>query len=335
VFDSFPRWPTHHGFATTVLANARAIPGVTAAAIAGTHPLDPGFTNSWRIVGREEESRTLPEISIRVVTPGYFQALGLKTITGRVIEETDATDQPAVVVINRTASERFFRNQDPLGHQIQWWGIPRRIVGVVEDERIHGITEAAPPAVYAAFAQAPMQTGVLFVHTDGDPMSLAGQVREAIRQADPQLAVYGIEPLKATLVSSVGQRRFAMLVMAVFGLTTLLLAMIGIYGVLSYATEQRTREIGIRAALGASRERVVGLVVRQGAVLTAAGLILGIAGALAGSKLLAGLLFGVGRLDLPTYMVVPMAVLGSALLAMWIPAWRAARVAPVEALRRE
>ena len=140
-----------------------------------------------------------------------------------------------------------------------------------------------------------MQTGVLFVHSDGDPMALAGQVREAIRVADPAIAVFGIEPLKTTLVSSVGQRRFAMMVMAVFGFTTLLLAMIGIYGVLSYATEQRTREIGIRAALGASRERVVGLVVRQGALLTAAGLGLGIAGALAGSKLLAGLLFGVGR----------------------------------------
>jgi putative ABC transport system permease protein len=335
VFDSFPRWPTHHRFTNAVLTNARAIPGVTAAGIAGTHPLDPGFTNSWRIVGREEESRTFPEISVRVVTPGYFQAVGLRTVAGRVIEETDATDQPAVVVINRAASERFFKNQDPIGQQVQWWGIPRRIVGVVEDERIHGITEAAPPAVYAAFSQAPMQTGVLFVHTNGDPMAIASQVREAIRQADPQLAVYGIEPLKATLVSSVGQRRFAMLVMAVFGLTTLVLAMIGIYGVLSYATEQRTREIGIRAALGASRERVVGLVVRQGAVLTAAGLVLGIGGAIAGSKLLAGLLFGVGRLDLPTYMMVPMAVLGSALIAMWIPAWRAAKVAPVEALRRE
>jgi len=126
-----------------------------------------------------------------------------------------------------------------------------------------------------------------------------------------------------------------MMVMAVFGFTTLLLAMIGIYGVLSYATEQRTREIGIRAALGASRERVVGLVVRQGALLTAAGLGLGIAGALAGSKLLAGLLFGVGRLDIPTYVMVPVAVLGAALLAMWVPAWRAARVAPIEALRRE
>jgi predicted permease len=334
-FDSFPRWQTHHRFTDAVLANARAIPGVTSAGIAGTHPLDPGFTNSWQIVGREEESRSFPEISVRVVTPGYFQTLGLTTIAGRVIEEGDATDQPAVVVINRSASERFFGNQDPIGQQIRWWGIPRRIVGVVENERIHGIMEAAPPAVYAALSQAPMQSGVLFVHTGGDPMALAAQVREAVRSADPQLAVYGIEPLKTTLVSSVGQRRFAMLVMAVFGLTTLVLAMIGIYGVLSYATEQRTREIGIRAALGASRERVVGLVVRQGAVLTATGLALGIAGALAGSKLLAGLLFGVGRLDLPTYMMVPLAVLGSALLAMWMPAWRAAKVPPIEALRRE
>jgi predicted permease len=334
-FREFPNWTTHHRFTDAVIANARVIPGVTSVGIAGTHPLDPGFTNSWAIVGREEESRTFPEISVRAVSPGYFQTLGLVTAAGRVIEENDATGAPAVVVINRTAAERFFKGQDPIGQQIQWWGIPRRIVGVVQDELIHGLTEAAPPAVYAALAQAPMQTGVLFVHADGDPIAVAGQVREAIRAADPQLAVYGIEPLQTTLVSSVGQRRFAMLVMTVFGGTTLLLAMIGIYGVLSYATAQRTREIGIRAALGATRERVVGLVVRQGAVLTAAGLALGIAGALAGSKLLSGLLFGVGRLDPITYLMVPVAVLGAALLAMWIPAWRAAKVAPVEALRRE
>jgi putative ABC transport system permease protein len=334
-FREFPRWDAHHRFTSAVLAGAGAIPGVTSVGIAGTHPLDPGFTNSWSIVGREEESRGFPEISVRAVTPGYFTTLGLVTTAGRVFDETDVTDAPPVAVINRAAAERFFKNLDPIGQQISWWGIPRRIVGVVGDERIHGLTEAAPPAVYAAWSQAPLQTGVLFVHTNGDPLALAAQVRAAIRTADPQLAVYGIEPLRTTLVSSVGQRRFAMLVMAVFGLTTLILAMIGIYGVLSYATAQRTREIGIRAALGASRERVVGLVVRQGATMTLAGLGLGVAGAVAGSKLLAGLLFGVGRLDAPTYLMVPVAVLGAALLAMWIPAWRAARVAPVEALRRE
>lgn len=334
-FQAFPNWPAQHRFTGAVLAAARGIPGVTAAGIAGTHPLDPGFTNSWSIVGREEESRTFPEISVRVVTPGYFATLGLTTVAGRVFEEGDRTGAAPVAVINRAAAERFFKNRDPIGQAIRWWGIPRRIVGVVGDERIHGIAEAAPPAVYAAYAQAPMQTGVLFVHTDGDPLALAGQVREAIRSADPQLAVYGVEPLQATLVESVGQRRFAMLVMAVFGATTLALALVGIYGVLSYATAQRTREIGIRAALGATRERVVRLVLRQGTRMTLAGLGLGIVGAAAGSRLLAGLLYGVGRLDVTTYVLVPAAVLGAATVAMLVPAWRAARVAPVEALRRE
>ncbi|HEX9895353.1 MAG TPA: FtsX-like permease family protein, partial [Gemmatimonadales bacterium] len=269
------------------------------------------------------------------VTPGYFATMGSRLVQGRLLDQTDGPDQPPVAVLNHTTVRRYFQDQDPIGREIRFWGINRRIVGVVSDEKIHGLTEETPPAAYISMLQAPSQFGVVLVRTGGDPAALASQVRQAIWSVDPQLAVYGIEPFELTVRSSVGQRRFAMLVLVVFAGLTLALALVGIYGVLSYATEQRTREIGIRSALGAPRGRVAGLVIREGAMLAALGIGCGLGGALAGSRLLESLLFGVTRLDPLTHLVVPVLVLGAALLAMWVPAWRAARISPIEALRRE
>jgi predicted permease len=334
-FSRWPQWPEVHGFNRAVLERVRTIPGVTAAAIASSHPLNRGFTNSWSIIGIDNGGERLPEISLRQVSPEYFDAMGSKLVAGRGFTEGDGPDQPPVGLINETTARRFFGTHDPIGMEIRFWGINRRIIGVVSDEKIHGLTEATPPAVYVSIWQAPSWNGALLIRTDQAPEALTSQARQAIWSIDRELAVYGMEPLERTLQSSVGQRRFAMLVLVVFAGLTLTLALIGIYGVLSYATEQRTREIGIRAALGAQRGSVAGLVVKQGAVLTAVGIAAGIAGALAGSRLLESLLFGITRLDLLTHVMVPVLVLGAALLAMWVPAWRATRVSPIEALRRE
>ena len=334
-YSRFPNWPEITGFTRSVLERAAAIPGVTAAAMASSHPLDRGFTNSWGIVGRNNTGERLPEISLRQVTPGYFEMMGSRVIQGRLLQESDGPDQPPVGVINQTVARRYFADQDPVGQEIRFWGIQRRIVGVVSDEKIHGLTEDTPPAVYVSLFQAPSQNGVVLVRTVQDPAGLANQVRQAIWSVDRELAVYGLEPLEVTVLSSVGQRRFAMLVLVGFAGLTLTLALVGIYGVLSYATEQRTREIGIRAALGAQRGRVARLVVKEGATLTAIGIGVGLIGALAGSRLLESLLFGVTRLDPLTHLVVPLVVLGAALIAMWVPAWRAARISPIEALRQE
>lgn len=335
-FKVWPAWKEVHALHATVLERARALPGVRSAALAAVHPLDAGFTNSWSVVGREAESGDWPEISVRQVTPGYFPTLGIRLLRGRLLEESDDAAAPGVGVINETAAKRFFAGRDPLGQVIQIWGRVRwRIVGVIADERIHGVTEAAPPALYLPFAQAPGASGVLLVRTAGDPARLANPLRRAIWAVDPGLAVYGVEPLQATLVASVAQRRFTMLVLGAFAAVALLLALVGVHGVLSYTVSQRGAEMGIRMALGATRRDVVALVLRGGIGLALLGTALGIVAALAGTRLLASLLYGVGTLDPLTFLAVPAAVLAAAALASWLPARRATKADPVVALRAE
>ena len=331
-YKVWPKWAATHRFNDALLGRVRALPGVTSAAIAVSHPLDAGFTNSFTVTGREAESHDWPEIRVRLVTPGYFATLGVAVHEGRVFDATDVADAPFVAVINEAARKRFFPD-GAIGQEIRWWGVKRRIVGVVADERIQGIVEDAPPAVYAAIAQAPSANGVLLVRTSGDPVALESAVRSAIHTVDPQLAVYGVEPLSVTLLDSIGQRRFATVLLGAFAAATLLLALIGVHGVLTYTTAQRSRELGIRVALGATRGEVLGLVLRGGVGLAVTGVALGTIGAWAGASYLGTLLFGVTRNDPLTYLVVSVLVVAAAVAATWFPARRAARVQPVEALK--
>jgi predicted permease len=333
--SKYPHWVEIHRFNAALLDRARTIPGVESVALASAHPLDAGFTNSFTVVGREAESGDWPEISVRQVSPGYFPTLGVKLVDGRTLEESDDAAAPLVAVINQEAARLFFESRDPIGQQIRWWGTVRRIVGVVGNERIHGVTEQAPPAVYAPLAQAPAGVGVLFAKTSSEPGLLGPQLRDAIAETDAQLAVYAVEPLSDTVVQSVGERRFAMMVLGAFGLVTIILALVGVHGVVSYTTAQRTREIGIRVALGASRQSVVAMVVRGGLAVAALGTLAGLAGAVAVSRLLSGLLFGVAQIDPLTFLLVPVGVLLATALSAYLPARRAAGIAPVSAIRTE
>jgi predicted permease len=330
----WPAWKEVHAFDQKLLEEVRAIPGVTDAALANVNPLDAGFTNSFQIVGREAESKEFPEISIRMVTPGYFSTLGVKTESGRTFTDGDDATSGNVAMINMAAAKRFFPTQEPIGQQVRFWGAARTIIGVVGDERIHGLTEPVPVALYLPTAQNP-RVGVVFARVTGDPSTAVEALRRAVLAADPGLAVYGAEPLSVTLKESQGQRRFAMLVLVSFAAVTFLLALVGIHGVLSYTTSQRTREIGIRMALGATGTGVTGLVMRGGLRLAMIGTALGLVGAALGSRLLTGLLYGVARIDLVTFTAVGIAAIGSALLAIWMPARRAAGVAPISCLRAE
>jgi ABC-type antimicrobial peptide transport system permease subunit len=195
--------------------------------------------------------------------------------------------------------------------------------------------EAAEPAIYVPVAQAAQSNGVLLVRTPADRQAMISSLRGVFQQLDPQLAVFGVEPLEQTVSASIAKARFTSTLLALFGSVAILLALVGVHGVLSYTVAQRSQEVGIRMALGATRSNVVGLVVGEGARLAVLGTAIGLAGALAGSQLLAGLVFGVTPRDLTTFVAVTIGVLSLAALASWLPAQRAARGDPMRALRSE
>ncbi|MGH9146536.1 MAG: ABC transporter permease [Vicinamibacterales bacterium] len=333
-FSTYPKAPEVQVFGATLLARVRALPGIESAALAASHPLDAGFTNSFAIAGREAEARDWPEISIRQVSPGYFRTLRIPLLQGRLLVESDDLAAPAVVLVNQEVVRRFFQNQDPIGQRILVRG-PRTIVGVVGNEKIHGLNAPAPIAVYSPLVQTPSASQVLVLRTNGDRDAVVRAVRATVRSMDPGLALFGVEPLARTVSQSVGEQRFTMLLLGVFAALALTLAAIGIHGLLSYSVAQRTREIGIRMALGAAPERVIRLVFNQGARLTVVGLTLGLGLGWLFARSIAGLLFGITATDAATFAVVVVVLGVVALVATWLPARRAVKVDPIVALRYE
>jgi putative ABC transport system permease protein len=333
-FNQWPNFVEMHRFNAALLERIRQLPGVEAAALAGSHPLDAGFTNSFSIVGRESEARTWPEIAVRRTTPDYFAAMRVPLVRGRLLDQRDDTAAAPVVVVNEAAARRFFEHRDPLGQEIRFWGAARRIVGVVGNERFHGVAQPPPPAVYAPLAQAPSASGaeVLLVRA-AQPAGLAGPMRAAIRETDPALAVFGEELLATTLTESLGQRRFVMLLLAVFAAAALLLAALGIYAVLSYDVAQRRREIGIRMALGARPCAVSRLVLWRGTALAGIGLLIGGLASIGFARVLRGLLFEVAPSDVTTFVGVSVLLGAAAAAASYLPARRVIRTDPMAALR--
>jgi putative ABC transport system permease protein len=336
-FRVYPRLKEVHAFTEALLRRASALPGVDAVAVAGNHPLDPGFTNSFVVVGREAEARDWPEISVRRMSPGYFRTVGLSLVRGRLLADSDSTEAPAVLLVNQAAAARFFPGRDPIGHKIAFWGAQRTIVGVVADEKFQGLEASEPLAVYVPLAQAPSANGagVLLVRTEGDPLALSANVRSAFRELDPALAIFGVEPLQDTVLRSVSKRRLTLLLVCLFAAVALVLAVVGMHGVLSYEISRQTREIGIRIALGAQRADVLRHVVVKALVLALMGALIGAGAAGALTRLLTSLLFGITPGDPATFATVGIVMMAAALLASYIPARRAAKVDPLVALRAE
>ncbi|HEU5218031.1 MAG TPA: ABC transporter permease [Gemmatimonadales bacterium] len=332
---NWPQWPEIRRFAAEVRQRIAALPGVTDVAMASAHPLEAGYTSSIVVVGREAEAADWPEPAIRIIDAGYLKTMRVSLVAGRAMTDADDLAAPPVIAINQAARRVFFGNQDPLGQKVQLWGQARMVVGVLADERVHGLAAAAPPAIYLPTSQAPVPNGSLLIRVAGDPVAFAPALRAAVRQVDAGVSLLGVEPLSTTLSQSTAQRRFTMLVLGIFAAVALLLAMIGVHGVLSYTVAQRTREIGIRMALGADTRSVRSLVLGQGARMVATGLLIGVAGAFAGARGLSTLLYGVAPHDPLTFVAVAVALGGVALVASWLPARRAMRVDPVVALRME
>ena len=332
------QWPNFseiHAFNDELLRRVSALDVTESAALAGNHPLDAGFTNSFVVVGREAEAGGWPELSIRRATPDYFRTVGVSLVRGRLLESRDDVRAAPVALINDAAARRFFPDGDPLGQQIGFWGTNRTIVGVVANERFQGLEQSPPMAAYLPLSQSPSRNGVyaLMLRTKQDPSAVAPTIGRIVRDLDPGLAVFGVEPLDVTMSRSVAQRRFVMTLLGLFALLALVLAAIGIHGVLGYDVAQRTREIGIRMSLGARGVDVVGLVVRQGLMLVGAGVVVGLAAALALTRTMTSLLYGVSPADGLTLSSAAVVVVVFGLLACLLPARRAAAVEPSVALR--
>jgi predicted permease len=293
--------------------------------ILGNPPLPPGKSNA---------------ADFATVSPGYFHVMRIPLMRGRFFSKQDSPSNPAVAIISETLAQRYFPNENPIGRQMRFGllpntDVPREIVGIVGDLRDVALNRKPGPMMYVPFAQAPLWGGEVVVRSSLSASSVADGIRDAVHSIDKSLPVTDVESFPDVLGASVAQERFRTLLMTAFSAVALLLAAVGIFGVLSYSTSQRTREIGIRMALGAQRGEVLRMVVRQGLRLTLIGVAAGIAAALGLTPYLRSLLYGVKPADPLTFVAVSLILIAVALLACYLPARRAAKVDPIVALRYE
>ncbi len=329
-------------FSNALLERIQAEPGLQDSAMVVPLPLDEGNVNlAFQIAGNPPLP---PGVSVTAdfssVSPDYFHVMEIPLLRGRVFNEHDSIGTPKVTVISETLARQFFPNEDPLGKQLIF-GFPpdgdvaREIVGVVGDVRDTSLSEMPGPMMYVPFAQAPFWGGQLVVRSTLSSSSVAASIRKVTHDIDKDLPVTDIATLPETLDASVAQPRFRTLLIGLFGLIALLLAAVGIFGVISYSVSRRTHEIGIRVALGATPANVLQLILGESAKLVLFGLGLGIPAALALTRFLASLLFEVHPADPLTFIGVAILLTMVALIACYVPARRAMRVDPMVALRYE
>jgi predicted permease len=328
-------------FVRKVVEHVRALPGVDSAAGINFLPLS-GF---WGIVNFTVDGRAAPKLGQgpqadnRVITPGYFKTMRIPLLRGREFTAPDGAGAPHVVIINRKLADRYWPNADPLGRRLNlgppqrpdWW----QIVGVVGDVKAFGLQKPTHLDIYRPFAQFPMPLVAFTVRTGPAPLSLADSVKKAIWQVDRSQPVFKVVTMKELAAESVALRRVSMWLLGGFSFLALIVAAIGVYGVMSFSVSQRMHEIGIRVALGAQRRDVLRILVGQGMGLVILGVGIGVAAALGLTHLMTSLLYGVKPTDPLTFVAVSVILLGVALLACYIPARRATKVDPVVALRYE
>jgi putative ABC transport system permease protein len=326
-------------FFREILGRMRALPGIESVALVRAVPLSGNSGSSAYEAdglpppapGREPVAQT------NIVSTDYFRTMAIPILQGRDFEERDTADAPPVAVVSATLARIVWPGVDPLGKRLRFKGAERwlTVVGVVGDVKHGSFMDPPMPQAYTPHDQDPRIFACVVARTKGDPTAMAGPIRQAIWSVDPQQPVWRVRSMEALLTAVRGPARAISILIAVFAAVALLLAAVGIYGVMTYLVTQRTREIGIRMALGASVRTVVGMVVGRGMVLTLIAMVVGLAGAAALTRTLATLLFGVGPLD-PVSFVAAAVTLGAvALLASYLPARRAARVDPVVALAEE
>lgn len=333
---------TCNRFFAQALEAVRNVPGVSAAAFTSQLPLS-GDADIYGVEFENASNTKDVEPAFRYgVAPGYFETMGIPLRRGRLFNAQDAARLPVrPVLVNESLAKRRYPGQDPIGQRIRFGGSPNRpwdmIVGVVGDVKQTSLAVSQSDAVYVTTSQWLWADGTqwLVVRTRGDAAALAPAVRQAIWSVDKDQPVVRVATMEGLLAASAAQRRFALILFETFALAALVLAAAGIYGVLSGGVAERTHEIGVRAALGASRGSILAMVVRQGMTLTGLGMAIGLAGAVVASEAIAAMLFGISRLDPFTYLGVTVLLLGVSAIACWVPARRAARVDSMVALRYE
>jgi predicted permease len=319
------------------------LPGVEAAGVTTDIPLFGGSSTGFDVGGRPPHAPgQRPMVEFRSVSPGYFRAMGIPLLRGRAFTEQDVGDAPGVVIINETLARRHFPGEDPVGKRLGFSGPTdwREIVGVARDTRNYGLDEEVKPEAYMPYTQsAPgylagsISGMILVARTASDPQSTVAAIKGEVRALDGNQPVYNIKTMEQYLAESIAQRRFNMLLLAVFAGVAVLLAAVGLYGVMSYMVSQRTHEIGLRMALGAQARDILVMAVRQGLVLIIIGIGVGLAGALALTRVMSGLLYGVGTTDPATFAAIVLLLAFVSLIACYIPARRATRIDPLIALR--
>jgi putative ABC transport system permease protein len=327
-------------FAEQALGRIRAVPGVRSAALLGSIPLSGNWAStSYLPEGQAPPADGVPPVTqFNTATDGFFATMGMPVLRGRDFAPTDRIGSLPVALVSEELARRAWPGRTPVGERIRVMGPPEviaTVVGVVGNVKQLTLTEPATPQLYLAKAQNPGIFSSVVVRTDGDPDALRDAVLGAIWSVDPDQPVWKIRSMEALVAYDLAPQRFTAVLCGSFAALALLLAMVGVYGVMSYAVAQRTREIGIRMALGAGRSAVERMVLWRGLRIVAVATVLGLAAAYGAARLIASQLFGVPPTDLVTFLAVPLGLAAVAMVACWLPARRAARVDPVVALQAE
>jgi len=331
-------------FFSDLKTRLEATPGVQSASSIVPLPLSGDrYSISFQIDGRPVPEKDEPSADFFTTGIGYFRTMGIPILKGRDFDANDRHGAKPVIIITETFARQYFPNEDPLGKRVHP-GISsvegeestmREIVGVVGDVRNRALNTEPRPAYYVPQTQVPFSQMAIVMKTNTEPHSLTSAATKVVTAMDPDLPLFGVKTMEEYLSASVASPRFNTTLLTIFAAVALVLTIVGLYGVMSYSVAQRTNEIGIRIALGAQGRDVVMMIVKQGSKLVLVGLAIGLVGAFAVTRLVASLLFGVTAKDPFTFAAVAMLLAVVALLACYIPAWRATKVDPMEALRCE